>query len=128
MKKILSVSKKEFIEIIRDPRTLAMVLTLPTIMLFIYSYAINLDLRLIKTVIYDLDESKQSRDLIGKFLNSGYFKIIKYIDRYDDIDRYLDSGKARVAICIPSDFSRKLIGGKSTDIQTIVDGSDASTS
>jgi ABC-2 type transport system permease protein len=128
MKRIISVTKKEFIEIRRDPRTLAMILTLPTVMLFMYGYAINLDLKSIKTVIYDLDKSKQSRELIGKFRNSGYFKIVKYVDEYNDVDKYLDSGKARVAICIPPDFSRKLARKEMADLQTIVDGSDANTS
>lgn len=128
MNRIISVAKKEFIEIRRDPRTLAMVLTLPTVMLLIYGYAINFDIKSIKTVIYDLDKSRQSRELIGKFVNSGYFKIVDYIDTYNDINKYLDSGKARVAICIPNDFSRKLERKEVADLQTIVDGSDANTS
>ncbi len=128
MRRILSVTKKEFIEIMHDPRSLIMVLALPTVMLFIYGYAINLDLRLIKTVIYDLDKSSRSRDLIGKFENSGYFNIVGYVDKYDEVDKYLDSAKARVAICIPPDFARKLAKNETAQLQTIVDGSDASTS
>ncbi|MDQ1327952.1 MAG: Transport permease protein [Candidatus Poribacteria bacterium] len=125
--RILSVSNKEFIEIRRDPRTLFMVLALPTVMLLIYGYAINLDIKSIKTVVYDLDKSRQSRDLIGEFLNSGYFKIVKYVDRYDDLDNQLNKGKAKLALCIPADFSRRLAHSQTATLQTIVDGSDSTS-
>ena len=122
----LSVSRKEFVEIRRDPRSLGMVLAFPVMMLMIYSYAVNFDVKSIKTVVYDLDNSKQSREIITRVRSSGYFEI-RYIDRYDDIDKQLDSGKARLALCIPADFSRKLSDGKTAPLQAIVDGSDANT-
>ncbi|MEK7398689.1 MAG: ABC transporter permease, partial [Candidatus Poribacteria bacterium] len=125
--RIISLSRKEFIEIRRDPRTLGMVLALPTLMLILYSYAINLDIKSIKTIIYDQDNSKRGRELIGEFQNSGYFKIVKYIDRYNEIDGFLNKGKAKVALCIPSNFSRKLARGEMVAIQAIVDGSDSTT-
>ena len=125
--RILAISNKEFIEIRRDPRTLFMVLALPTVMLLIYGYAINLDIKSIKTVVYDLDKSSQSRGLIGEFLNSGYFKIVKYVDRYDDLDNQLNKGKAKLALCIPSDFSRRLAHSQTATLQTIVDGSDSTS-
>ena len=80
----LSVSRKEFIEIRRDPRTLGMVLALPIMMLMLYSYAVNFDVKSIKTVVYDPDNSKQSRELVTRIRSSGYFRI-RYVDRYDDI-------------------------------------------
>jgi ABC-2 type transport system permease protein len=125
--RILSIANKEFIEIKRDSRTLFMVLALPTVMLLIYGYAINLDIKSIKTVVYDLDKSRQSRDLIGEFVNSGYFKIVKYVDRYDDLDNQLNKGKAKLALCIPADFSRRLAHSQTTTLQTIVDGSDSTS-
>jgi len=125
--RILSIANKEFIEIRRDSRTLFMVLALPTVMLLIYGYAINLDIKSIKTVVYDLDKSRQSRDLIGEFLNSGYFKIVKYVDRYDDLDNQLNKGKAKLALCIPADFSRRLAHSQTATLQTIVDGSDSTS-
>ncbi len=64
--RIFPVSRKEFIEIRRDPRTLIMVLALPVMMLVLYSYAVNFDIKSIETVVYDLDNSKYSRELIGK--------------------------------------------------------------
>ena len=124
--RIFPVSRKEFVEIRRDPRTLGMVLVLPVMMLVLYSYAVNFDIKSIETVVYDLDNSKSSRELIGKFKNSGYFKI-GYIKRYDDIDKQLGNGEAKLALCIPADFSRKLAKGGIALLQAIVDGSDANT-
>jgi ABC-2 type transport system permease protein len=124
--RIFPVSRKEFVEIRRDPRTLGMVLALPVMMLVLYSYAVNFDVKSLETVVYDLDNSKQSRELIGKFKNSGYFNI-RYIERYDDIDKELDNGKAKLALCIPIDFSYKLAQGEIAPLQAIVDGSDSNT-
>ncbi len=121
-----SVSRKEFMEIRRDPRTLGMVLALPVMMLMLYSYAVNFDVKSIRTVVYDLDNSKRSRELITRIGSSGYFRI-RYVDRYNDIEKQLDNGKARLALCIPADFSRKLSSGETAPLQAIVDGSDANT-
>jgi len=103
-----------------------MVLVLPVMMLVLYSYAVNFDIKSIETVVYDLDNSKNSRELIGKFKNSGYFNI-RYITRYDDIDKQLGNGKAKLALCIPAEFSRKLEKGEIATLQAIVDGSNANT-
>lgn len=124
-KRILAVLRKEFIEIRRDPRSLAMVLVLPLMMLILYSYSLNFDIRYVKTAVYDLDNSRFSRELITRFQNSNF--IIKYVDKYDDLEKYLDARKARVALCIPVDFSRKLSRGEIAQIQAIVDGSDANS-
>lgn len=113
-------------EIRRDPRTLGMVLALPVMMLMLYSYAVNFDVKSIKTVVYDLDNSKQSRELITRVRSSGYFRI-GYVDRYNDIEKQLDNGEAILALCIPADFSRNLSSGKTAPLQAIVDGSDANT-
>jgi len=124
--RVFSVSRKEFVEIRRDPRSLIMAMVLPVLMLTLYSYAINFDIRSIKTVIYDLDNSPAGRDLVSKFKSSGYFNI-RYINRYDEIDNELDSGRAKLALCIPEGFSRKLARSEIAHLQAIVDGSDANT-
>ncbi len=125
IKRILAVFRKEFVEIRRDTRSLAMVLILPLMLLILYSYSLNFDIRYIKTAVYDLDNSRYSRDLIAKFRNANF--IIKYVDKYDDLGKYLDARKARVALCIPADFSRQLSRGEIAPLQAIVDGSDANS-
>jgi len=125
--RIKAVAKKELIQIWRDPLSLAMAFLMPVMLLFIFGYAITLDVNKIKTVVYDLDKSSISRELVSKFEESGYFTIVAYADRHQDIDRYIDTGKAVIAFWIPEDFSKNLRTGRSAELQVIVDGSDSNT-
>jgi len=119
--------KKELIQIRRDPLSLAIAFLMPIMQLFIYGYAITFDVNNIKTVVFDRDRSSLSRELISEFESSGYFSIMKYIDRYDDIDFYFETNKAKVAIIIPERFSKELKTGKSSQVGVILDGSDSNT-
>ena len=110
--RIKAMARKEWIQIRRDHLSLAMAFALPAMLLVIYAYAITFDVDNILTVIYDQDKSSTSRDLIARFAESKYFSIVASIDSYGEIDRYLDSGRAKVAITIPSDFSKDLRTGR----------------
>jgi ABC-2 type transport system permease protein len=125
--RLKAIAKKELIQIRRDPLSLAMAFLMPVILLFIFGYAITLDVDNISTVVYDLDKSNISREFIREFKESGYFSIVGYADRQDEIDGYLDSGKAKAAISIPEDFSKKLRTGMDAHIQIVVDGSNSNT-
>ncbi|MBE0427640.1 MAG: ABC transporter permease [Nitrospirae bacterium] len=125
--RIKAIAKKELIQIWRDPFSLAMVFVMPVMLLFIFGYAITLDVNNLTTIVYDLDRSSSSRELVAKFSESGYFTIIEHIDDDKDIDKYLDSGKARIAIAIPADFSKNITTGKNPQLQVIIDGSDSNT-
>ena len=125
--RIKAIAKKELIQIWRDPLSLAMAFLMPVMLLFIFGYAITLDVNNLKTVVYDRDRSSLSRELIAGFSASGYFTIVAYMTTQQDIDQYLDSGKALVAIAIPEDFSEKIKKGRNVPLQVIVDGSDSNT-
>lgn len=118
---------KEFLQIIRDPRQLAMVVIMPMIMLVLYGYAINLDVNHVQMAVFDHDGSRQSRDLIGAFANSTYFDITMLAYNDADITNALDSGRAKIALIIPVDYSRDLARGHKTPVQALVDGSDSAT-
>lgn len=125
--RIRAISKKELIQIWRDPLSLAMAFLMPVMLLFIFGYAITLDVNNLRTIVYDLDRSSYSRELVAEVRESGYFTIVDSVYQHEDIDRYLDTGKAQVALSIPSDFSEKIRTGRNADIQVIVDGSDSNT-
>ena len=125
--RIKAIAKKELIQIWRDPLSLAMAFMMPVMLLFLFGYAITLDVNNLKTVVYDLDKSSLSRELVNSFRASGYFTVVGSIHEQKEIDSYLDSGKAFVAISIPDKFSEKIKTGKETTIQIIVDGSDSNT-
>lgn len=125
--RIRAIAKKELIQILRDPLSLAMAFLMPAMLLFIFGYAITLDVNNLKTVVRDLDKSSISRELVAEFRESGYFTIVDHVDTDKEIEGHLDSGKAQVAIDIPDDFSEDIKTGKNARLQVIVDGSDSNT-
>jgi len=125
--RIKAVAKKELLQIWRDPLSLAIAFLMPVMLLFIFGYAITLDVKMLKTVVHDLDRSSFSRELVSQFSSSGYFVVVDSLADGREISRYLDSGKALVAITIPKDFSEDLRAGRPAPLQVIVDGSDSNT-
>ncbi len=125
--RIKAIAQKELIQIRRDPLSLAMAFLMPVLLLFIFGYAITLDINNITTIVYDLDRSALSRELVSQLTASGYFSIVRYAEDGKEIDNYLDAGKARVAVSIPRDFSRNIRTGEAAQLQVIVDGSDSNT-
>ncbi|HEX2951802.1 MAG TPA: ABC transporter permease [Armatimonadota bacterium] len=118
---------KEFKQISRDPRMLAVAVLLPVFMLLLYGYAINLDVRHVRMAVYDQDHSQQSREMINAFSCSGYFDIVGYLDNDHDIAPELDDSKAKMVLVIPVTFSHDLADGRRAQVQVLVDGSDSTT-
>lgn len=125
--RIKAITKKELIQIWRDPFSLSMAFLMPVILLFIYGYAITFDIDNIGTVVLDMDRSSLSREFVNRFHESGYFRVHTYVESYRAVDPYLDSGKAKVAIIIPEDFSKNILRGESAQVEVILDGSDSNT-
>lgn len=125
--RIKAIAQKELIQIWRDPYSLAMAFLMPVILMIIFGYAITIDINDIPTVVYDLDKSSMSREFVSELRESGYFSIVAYADRYKDINRYLDTGRAKIAVTIPLDFSKNLLTVKTAQVGVIVDGSDSNT-
>jgi ABC-2 type transport system permease protein len=125
--RIWAIARKEIIQILRDFRSLILAFLLPIALIFLFSYAITLDIKNIPTTIIDYSHTDYSRDLTRKFTNSGYF-----VQRYRaaneaELQSLIDDGKVRVGIIIPPDFAENLNRGGAS-ILTITDGSDANTS
>lgn len=127
MRQLWALVKKELLQIRRDPRTLGIILFAPVVMLILYGYAVNFDIRHIGVVVYDQDSSRQSRDLIKAFSSSEYFDLLGYSNNAADLIKYLDSGKARAFLWIPAGFGRKLTAGDSGEIFLGIDGADSNT-
>ncbi|OPY61256.1 MAG: Inner membrane transport permease YbhS [Syntrophorhabdaceae bacterium PtaU1.Bin034] len=125
--RVRAIARKEWIQIKRDPLSLALAFALPAILLLIYGYAISFDVDKISTVVYDADKSSISRELVAEFRESGYFNIVSYIDSYPEIDRHVDAGDAKVALVIPVDFSKNVRIARTGSVEAIIDGSDANT-
>jgi ABC-2 type transport system permease protein len=127
MRQLLALIKKEFLQIRRDPRTLGIVLFAPLIMLVLYGYAINFDIKHIRIVVCDQDRSTASRDLVRGFTASEYFDIVGYEADPERLIEYLDAGKARAVFWIPSGFGARLTAGDGAVVFSGIDGSDSNT-
>jgi len=127
VKRLLAVTRKECIHIIRDWRSLFLTLATPLIMLLLFAYALTLDVDNVPLVIWDQSKTVESRELINRFLGSRYFSLYDYVDDYNTIEYAIDKNYATAAMVIPSDFARELESGKEAAVQLIVDGSDSNT-
>ena len=127
MRQVLAVGRKELRQIVRDQRTLLILLFVPAFFLLLYGYALNFDIRNVSLVVKDQDRSSQSRELVSAFVNSGYFSLAGHVDSDRDIDRLVDEGRVRVILTVPAHFERDLLQGIPTDVQVIIDGDNANT-
>lgn len=126
-KRFWAIIKKEFIHIIRDPRTLLITLAMPLLMIIIYGNAIKLDIKNIPIGIIDYDNSIHSRNVIEKFTQSGYFEVAAPIENRRDIQKLFKQRTIKAAIIIPVDFSKSIHINPATKIQIIIDGSNSNT-
>ena len=127
MRQVLAVGRKELRQIMRDQRTLLILLFVPAFFLLLYGYALNFDIRNVSLVVKDQDRSGTSRELVSAFVNSGYFSLVGYVDSDRQIERLVDEGRVRVILTVPADFERDLLQGIPTDVQVIIDGDNANT-
>jgi ABC-2 type transport system permease protein len=118
---------KEFVQIRRDPRTLAIVLVMPLMQLVLFGYAINTTVDHIATVVLDQSRDSQSRGFLDAFFNTGFFDRVGQAGSLEDVRHALDAGNARVGIVVPPDFSRDLMAGRTPQAQLVVDGSEPNT-
>jgi len=127
LRRLSAIARKEWIHVLRDWRSLFLTIAIPMVLILLFGYALNMDLRNVPTVVWDQSRSSQSRDLLNLFDGSPYFSINKYCDNYRDIVSALDSGRAMIALVIPHDFAKKIHGSEPVKVQVIADGSDANT-
>ena len=122
-----AVARKELLHIVRDPRSLIAALALPLLMLLLFGFALSLDVDQIPTIVYDLDRTPQSRDLILDFRGSRYFNIVDEVQSYKPIERGMDTRKALLGLVIPTNFAKDLLSGKEAQVQFLLDGADSNT-
>ncbi len=123
MRKIKQIARKEFRHILRDPRSLIIVILMPIMMTLLYGYAINLDIKNIKLAILDYDHTSQSRELTGNFFNSGYFIKAKAESNLSDPEQILKEGNAVALIIIEKGFG-EIMTGLRQHPQTILNSED----
>jgi len=125
--KTLAVARKEMHQIVRDRRTLLILLFVPAFFLLVYGYALNFDIRHVRVAVQDNDRSTFSRDVISSFVNSGYFDLYAEAPTDEAISRIVDRNLARAVLVIPARFGADVASGRPTSLQFIVNGDNANT-
>jgi len=125
--RLFAVARKELLQILRDVRSLFIVMIMPVTLMLLFGYGVNLDLKGLPVYVLDQDGSQQSQDLLKHFQASRYFQIARVVNRYSDLTRALDSGEAKMGLVIPWNFSRHLSEGGSVPVQALVDATDDNT-
>ncbi len=127
MRKALSVGRKEVRQILRDRRSLTLLLFVPAFFLLVYGYALNWDIRHVTLAVEDRDRSAASRSLVSAFVNSGYFDLVADVRSPEQITQLMNHGAARVIVVIPEGLSRELTAGRTVPVQVLLDGDNANT-
>jgi ABC-2 type transport system permease protein len=127
MTRVLHIVRKELLELRQDPRLFGIVIMAPIIQLTMLGYAATTDVRNVPLVVVDHDGSSDSRELVSRFTASQSFELVDTLSSVSEIDRYLDSGVAWMALAIPADYGERVRAGASTTVQVVADGTDANS-
>ena len=122
-----AIARKEYFHVVRDLRSLLLALALPLFLLLLFGYALTLDVDRVPTVVYDMDRTPQSRELIERLRGSRFFTIEAVAGAYDDVQHLLDKGTCLMALVIPSSYASDILAGANTQVQVIIEGSDSNT-
>ena len=125
MRRLWALLVKEFIQMRRDRLTLGMMIGLPIIQLILFGFAINTEVKHLPTIVFDQSLGQDSRDLLTSLEGSQYFNIQYVATNFNEVNNAVDSGKVKVGIIIPPDFSESLKHGRTASVQIIVDASDS---
>lgn len=126
-RRVREMLRKEFAQMLRDPRARGMLIIAPIVQLIVFGYAVNTDVRNAPTMIVDHDHTMESRALAAALTSSGYFLIAGQAQRPQEMVSALDRGDVLVGLEIPQGFSKDLAAGRQTDVQLLVDGTTANT-
>jgi ABC-2 type transport system permease protein len=126
-KRILEIVKKEFRQVLREPRTRAMLFMPPLMQLLIFGYAVNLDVEHARMAWMDQDRTPESRLLLSGFEGSGRFEVMDTPQTEDQARALLDRGKVDCVIRVLPNFAHDLARGRTTSVQVLVDGTNSNT-
>ncbi len=121
--RLRSMIRKEFIQIMRDPRTLVVIIIIPIMQLFLLGFAATNDVKNVQLAVWDQNRSSESRTLIDTFRAANYFTIAYEVGSQREIQDLIETGQVRAALIIPPDYDRELAAGNAS-VSIILDGSD----
>jgi len=125
--RVRSLVRKELRQLLRDPRSRRLVFISPIFQLVLFGYAVNTDVRHVRTVVEDGDGTATSRAMVEALENSEYFRVIAHVSPGTGVDRALDHGDAVVAVVVPPGLEADLRSGRRAHVQVLVDGTSSNT-
>lgn len=127
LERILHMLKKEWIQLFRDPKMWPVIFVMPVVQILIFGYAATTDVRHVRTAVFDLDNSVQSRELAARFERSGYFNITHRVADEEEGRALIDRGEVVMLIRMNKGLAERLSSGRTAQVQVIVDGTDSNT-
>jgi ABC-2 type transport system permease protein len=118
---------KEFIQVFRDPRMRTVIFVIPCMQVLVIGYAVSTDVKHVATAVLDRDNSTSSRELVARFVESGYFDVVANVDNDRQARDLIDRGQVSVLLQFDHGFAADLRAGRTARLQVIVDGTDSST-
>ncbi|MGA3096871.1 MAG: ABC transporter permease, partial [Bryobacteraceae bacterium] len=125
--RIIVILRKEFIQVLREPRMRALLFIPPLLQLIIFGYAVTLDVDNARIGWMDNDGTPESRALLARFQGSGRFEIVATPHSEAEVQSVLDRGQAHAVVCVLPNFARDLARGRTAEVQVLVDGSNSNT-
>jgi len=125
--RLAAIARKEVLQILRDARSIAIVVAMPVMMMLAFGYGISLDVKHLPVYVFDREGSQQSQDLLKRFQASDYFNVVQTVNNYPALVRALDAGRCRLALVVPHDFSGRLNTGRPVSIQALIDATDSNS-
>ena len=127
MRVLWRVIVKEFLQIRRDRKMIPVIFVAPIVQITVFGFAVNTDVTNVPTVLVDQDRSAASRDLVSRFVESGYFEVVGTGERAAEIDRWLVTSRAQLGLVIGQGFGAALASSRQASVQLVVDGTDAAS-
>lgn len=121
--RLISIIRKEFLQIFRDLRTVVIILVIPILQLFLLGYAATNDVKNVPLAVLDRSRSPQSRALVDAFGAANYFRIAYRVDSEAELQALIERGEVRAGLIIPPDYATRLLRGEA-QVAVILDGSD----
>ena len=125
--RVAAITRKEFLQVRRDPRSLLIALFMPIMLLGLLGYGVRLDAKHVPLYVFDRDGSQDSQALLKRFQASEYFDLARVVTNYGEITAAIDAGRCKLALVVPPDFARRLRDGGGVAVQAIVDATDDNT-
>ncbi len=127
VRRMLAVARAEWTHNIRDARSLGLIILLPIVLLLLYGYAINFDVREIRFAVQDWDRSQASADFVESMVRSDYFALAALVEDTVRLKSMVERGEVRFALVIPPRFADDIASGRTARVQVLLDGADSTT-